>query len=208
MSLHWLIFSSGLCSADDEAAVATCLKPINDLWQSLQLEHSNVTNVSFPLYRYKKAQITEFCEDFGLLKQGCLKTDLVQKCRNLPLVNFTLSFLDYPCGEETVKFFDQFDCISAALNKAEHCEEFVSGPTPTPGQYADKCRLIPQYRSCATPAVQDECKSEGVAVFHKSIGAFGCSVGLGIDKNQLIFRVMILFPFIALLYRSVHSWSV
>jgi len=161
--------------------VATCLKPVNDLWSSLQSDQSRLANVTFPLYRYKKAQLVEFCSSFNQLKQGCLSRDLVQKCRNLPLVNFTLSFLDYPCGDESAKFLDQFDCIASASVKAEQCEEFLLGPSSNPGQYADKCRKIPQYLSCVTPVMQDECKSEGVAIFQKSVETFGCATSTGIN---------------------------
>lgn len=153
--------------------VRSCFSAVqNGLSVADRQRSADLSNVTFPLYTYSKAQLLELCDQYATAFITCRASEM-RSCQDDDLFKFVVSRLGYACGRNVVDFFTNYDCISTAVKDNQQCLQPMRGQPDE----QNKCRGVSDFYQCANGPVLASCNRspEALRVLQESISRFGCS---------------------------------
>uniref|UniRef100_A0A9J2Q0F2 Uncharacterized protein n=1 Tax=Ascaris lumbricoides TaxID=6252 RepID=A0A9J2Q0F2_ASCLU len=197
---------SAECTQDIRDKARICVAPLMRTWIHLREQRPELSQISFPMYRYTRTELLELCDGYAnlFLCAGfesitrCLNDELVKSvvlifgtC-SVPIilrlyfysdikVRFARDHLGYICTPQNIeRFMKKHDCLmQLEMLNVDNCRQFIEGvaePSKDQAGYIRKCRGVKQYYECMKPNILRRCDAEALNEFEQSLEEFGCHV--------------------------------
>ncbi|KAF1752054.1 hypothetical protein GCK72_018608 [Caenorhabditis remanei] len=142
--------------------------------------HSSPTSsfVRFPLFGIKPMELEVLCAKFEVATE-CVNSFCVGNCRLPAIKSFVDSQLKEACAMRDLPDFGlEFTCLQNVLKDNTECVSFLNSTNP------NRCDGHPQFRSCITDRLIEDCSEETVRLMDKMENGFGCKLLLEQDVQE------------------------